>query len=241
MVVFCDEIDLSVSQALAFIHTQGVQKEGQTITFKTLVIKAPSLWKDWLFEDFAKISGATIIDGVTNTLAKLKLEQLGSVSKITTTKDQTICTGIRDISEHLKVLEDLNTDEAKIRIARLCTKTAILKLGANSESELSYLKGKALDARNAAYLALQGGIVNGGGITYTGIKLPNTIGGNILSKALEYPSRQIIENSGQTVNNRFLDIKDIFDPAIVVKNSIINAISVAGTVLTAKAIITQSK
>ncbi len=244
LVVFCDEIDLAVSQALAFIHTKGIEKEGQQILFKTLVIKAPTLWKDWIYEDFAKITGATIIDGVTNSLKNIQLHQLGSCEKVVSTKDTTHVLGIKNIKDHLKVLEEMNTDEGKIRIARLCTKTAILKLGANSESELSYLKGKALDARNASYLALQGGIVEGGGQVYK--KLSRSIstmkeggikagpGETILEKALSYPNDLIREN-GTT------DFKGVFDPATVVKNSIQNALSVASTVLTAKCVITLNK
>lgn len=243
MVIFCDEIDLAVSQALAMIHTQGVEKDGIQITFKTLVIKAPTLWKDWIYEDFAKITGATIFDGTVTQLKHLQLAHLGTCDKIITTKDQTIVLGTKDFSEHLKVLEDMNTNDAKIRIARLCTKTAILKLGANSESELSYLRGKALDARNASYLALQGGIVEGGGISYdrcsldlADIVIGESVGGKILRNALCYPKRQILENGNID------SIPDnIFDPAIVVKNSITNALSVAGTVLTAKAAITLPK
>lgn len=240
MVIFCDEIDVAVSQSLAMIHTQGVQRDGIQITFKTLVIKAPTLWKDWMYEDFSKITGATVIDGVTSQLKNLQLHHLGTCDKIVTTKDDTIVLGTKDITEHLNVLKDMNTNDAEIRIARLCTKTAILKLGANSESELSYLRGKALDARNAAYLALKGGIVEGGGIALLEVasqlkKIGDSIGTKILSESLRYPNEQIIKNAGE------MSFEGIYDPAIVVKNSITNALSVAGTVLTAKAAIILPK
>lgn len=242
-VIFCDEIDVIVSQALSQLH-QGYTREIDGIVrgvqLKTLVIKAPTLWKDWIYEDFSKITGATIIDGIIQKLERLQLHQLGTCDKIVTTKDQTIVLGTKDIKEHLEILKEMHTDESEIRIARLCTKTAILKLGANSESELSYFKGKALDARNASFLALQGGIVKGAGLSLFEIatmdgksSLPNTIGGKILTASLCYPYNQIIKNSA--VTNK--DLKNIFDPAIVVKNSITNALSVAGTVLTAKAAI----
>lgn len=238
MVIFCDELDLSVSQALAFIHLKGIEKEGQQITFKTLVIKAPTLWKDWIYEDFAKITGATIIDGVTHTLKGLQMYHLGSCEKIVSTKDQTIVLGIKDIKDHLKVLEEMNTNDAKLRISRLCTKTAILRLGANSESDLSHLKGKALDARNASYLALQGGVVSGAGLTYFAIA--DELDNKILREALCYPIRQIMEND-EGVTIQALRDANISDPAIVVKNSITNALSVASIVLTAKTVISLPK
>ena len=238
LVIFCDEIDIAISQALAFLH-QGLTPTGQqTTAFKTLVIKAPVLWKDWLFEDFAKITGAIVVDPAQGrTLKNFQYSWLGYCDKIITSKDETIVLGTRDISEHIKALEELNTDDARLRISRLKTKTAILRLGANSESELSYLKGKATDARNASYLALQGGVVRGGGIALSKIanKLPKTIGGKILSEALQYPNNQIIENGSGPIS------VDVLDPAIVVKNAFINALSVASTILTTKVGITLKK
>ncbi len=86
---------------------------------------------------------------------------------------------------------------------------------------------------NASYLALQDGVVAGGGIAlFNSIKsLPDTIGGEILKKALEYPLNQIEQNLG--VTGRTLSFgDDIVDPALVIKNAVRNAISIASTVLT---------
>lgn len=244
LVIFCDDIDMPVSQALAFLHN-GTTPDGQTITpFKTLVIKAPTLWKDWLFEDFAKITGATIIDPAQGkTLKSFQFNWLGCADKIITDKEQTIVLGTKNVDDHIKVLEELKTDEGKIRIARLKTKTAILKLGANSETELSYIRGKALDGRNASYLALNGGIVKGAGraLGLAADKLDiHTVGGKILNNAIRYPTAQILDNMG--INElKDLDIDLISDPAIVVKNAITNALSVASMILTTKVAITKAR
>ena len=242
MVIFCDEIDPTVSQALAFLHN-GIGPDGQPSgsAFKTLVIKAPVLWKDWLFEDFAKITGATIIDpSQGTTLKNFQFSWLGYADKVTTSKDETVVIGIRDISEHLARILDEKTEEGKLRASRLCTKTAILKLGANSESELSYIKGKALDARNSSYLALQGGVVKGGGqALYDAsnvLKESHGIGGKILNEALKKPNDLILKNS----DIQFIP-KDILDSAIVVKNAITNALSVASIVLTTASVITLKR
>lgn len=262
LVIFCDEIDPSVSSALAYLH-HGTTPQGTALdTFRILIIKAPTLWKDWLFEDFAKITGATIIDPSQGTSFKtLGMHHLGTCDKIVTTKDETVITGIHDISAHIKALQENNTDDSRLRLAWLQTKTAVLKLGANSESELSYKRLKAEDARNASYLALQGGVVAGGGIGLFNVfdSLPKTIGGNILRVAIQSPLKQIISNYGgldekssgtigKTLgfNAKTGEIVDmwqagILDPALVVKNSIRNAISVAGTVLTARIVVTEHK
>lgn len=238
LVIFCDEIDLSVSQALAYIHMQGVERDGGHLQIKTLVIKAPTLWKDWLFEDFSKITGATIINPVEGTTLKnFQHAFFGTCEQITSSKDETVVLGIRDISEHIQKLKDVNDDDSKLRLAWLQTKTAILKLGANSETELSYLRGKASDARNASYLALNHGVVPGGGIALLNAskKLPKTIGGKILGAALQAPYKKILENMELPAGTKFG--KDIIDPANVTKSAITNALSVVGSVLTTRLVI----
>ena len=240
LVIFCDQIEMNVSTALAQLHMgMATDNNGNPLPpFRTLVIKAPTLWKDWLFEDFALITKATIVDPEQGKLlANFQYSWLGYCDKIITSKEETVVLGTQDVSEHIKKLEELGTDDAQLRISRLKTKTAILKLGANSESELSYIRGKALDARNASYLALTGGVVPGAGISLVRCEInPDTIGGKILAKALQFPAAQILDNMEETT----LGV-NVQDPAVVVKNAITNALSVASTVLTTRKIITLKK
>lgn len=224
LVIYCDDIDMSVASSLAAAHLQGI--------FKTLIIKAPTLWKDWTFEDLAKITGATIVYEPTGKSFKnLTLDDLGTCDKIISTKDETRIIGIKDITEYLEHLEELalNDDQQKIRISRLNTKVAILKMGAQSDTELGYKTKKAKDAISASYLALKGGCVKGGGITLSNIA--DTIDNPILKIALRVPFEQI------TKDITFID-KNIIDPAIVIKNAISTAISIAGTVLTSRGSLT---
>ncbi len=182
LVIYAEDMDISVGNRLALTHLQG--------GFKTLVIKAPTLWRDWIIEDFAKMTGATIVDAKEGkTFKNLTMADLGTCEKLVTTKDETRVFGIKDISDHVARVKEVGTDEAKIRASWLQTKAAVLKLGANSESELSYKRLKADDARNAAYHALQDGVVAGGGIALFNASrvMPETIGGNILRRALEAP------------------------------------------------------
>ena len=132
-------------------------------------------------------------------------------------------------------------------------------MGSNSEVELSYLRLKAEDAVNAAKLALQDGVVIGGGVALLNVanSLPDTLGGKVLKEALKKPIKQIIENCGveynQLLENAFggsngfnaktgevVDMWEaqIIDPVVVTKNAVRNAISVAGTVLTAGVVLT---
>lgn len=195
LVIYAEDIDMGVASMLAATHLQG--------KFKTLLIKAPTLWKDLITEDFAKITGATIIDTKEGyNLRTVTMTQLGTCETIITTKDETRVIGIKDISEWLAFLEAEGSDESKMRLVWLQTKAAVLKLGASTETELSYVRLKAEDARNASYLALQEGIVVGGGIALLNAsrELPDTVGGRILRNALRAPLTQIIENSGWVVD-----------------------------------------
>lgn len=236
LVIFCDNIDVSVSEALAYaaMAPEGITVDGQKINFRTLVIKAPVLWKDWLFEDFAKITGATIVDPAQGTTLKnFQTKYFGTCERLITSKTETIVLGTQDITDYVTALAEVGTDDAKLRASRLKTKTAVIKLGANSDAELSHLRGKALDGRNSSYLAMQGGVVEGGGYALYAVseKLPDTIGGQILAKSLKYPINQIRENLGKKgAIKPFGD--DVIDASIVVKNSFINAVSVAASVLT---------
>lgn len=255
LVMFVDDIDPQVAAALAFTHQKAI--------FKTLIIKAPTLWKDWLFADFAAITGATIVEPASGvTFKNLSPEHLGTCEKLTATREDTIVVGIKDISQHVKNLEEQGTDDSKLRLSWLKTKAATLRIGANSESEMSYKLRKAEDARNASYLALQGGIVPGGGVALLNASnaMPDTIGGNILRKALKAPIFQIMKNAGvekdtfltsdygiskgfDSESRSIVDMweKGIVDPAQVVKNAVKNAISVAGTILTAETITVKQK
>jgi len=252
LVIFADDIDIGVASKLAYTHMTG--------GFKTLLIKAPTLWKDLITEDFAKVTGATVVSSANGvTFKTLRMDHLGTCEKLITSRDETRVIGIKDISEHIATLKEDKSDEAKLRLTWLQTKVATIKLGAHSESELSYKRLKAEDARNAAYQALQDGVVAGGGIALYNAReaLPDTIGGRILKKALMAPLGQIINNAGMEgidvkcggkmgFNAKSREIVDmweagILDPAKVVKNAIKNAISVAGTVLTASVVVTLPK
>lgn len=194
-VIFAEDIDASVVTALAYTHVQGI--------FKTLIIRPPMLWKDWLFEDFAAITGATIVEASTGvTLKDVTVEQLGTCEKLITTKEETTVIGIKDISAHIAKIKENADEQTPLRLSWLNTKAAVLKVGANSESDLSYRRLKAEDARNAVYLALQDGVVPGGGVALMNAAkdLPDTPGGNMLREVLKAPIQQIIENAGMIVD-----------------------------------------
>lgn len=228
MVIFFDEMEATVLQALAMTWLKGI--------FKVICLKAPTLWKDWIYEDFARMTGATIIGQDGATWKTPTLNYLGTCEKIVAYRHGTNVIGIKDLSEHIKTLEEASKKipDLAVRVAWLNSKSAIIKIGGRSEVEISHKRYKIEDAVNSAKMALQNGVVVGGGycLANAADNLPDTIGGQILKIALKAPLEQIKKNErGTMATEEELKAKDIWDAANIPKNAINAAISVAGTVL----------
>lgn len=253
LVIFTDDMDSSVASVLIEAHKSHV--------IDLLIIKAPVLWKNYVFEDFAKVTGATLVEDASGiTFKNLQLNHLGTCETIIVDKEETTVIGIADIADHLEELQKEQTTDSKLRLSWLTTKTAILKLGAKSETELSYLRLKAEDAIHSSRLALKGGIVAGGGVALRNAAkvLKNTIGGKILKEALNAPLTQIMTNAGadkpgftgfeamqnnigfNAANGKYEDMfeANIIDAALVVKGAIRNALGIASTLLTTSSVVT---
>lgn len=252
LVIFTDDMDSGVARAL--IELQKNEKR----SIDVLIIKAPTLWKTYVFEDFAKCVGATIIEDASGTSLgnKFRLDWLGTCATLVCDKEETTVIGIKDISDHIAELEKEGSTDAKLRLSWLTTKTAILKLGAKSETELSYLRLKAEDAIHSSRLALRYGIVPGGGIALKNsvLDLPENIGGKILKVALYAPVTRICANGGKEFGTFVLEndtdgidmvsgtVVNMFDVGIVDASSIVlgairNALGIASTLLTTSSVI----
>lgn len=240
LIIFTDDMDSDVARTLINNHV-GHKSEPEKYPFNILIIKAPTLWKQYVFEDFAKVTGSTIVEDSSGINFKnMKLEHLGTCDRITVDKEETTIVGGVDISDHVANLKKDDSTDSKLRLSWLQTKTAILKLGANNESELSYIRLKCRDAISASRLALRDGVVQGGGVALkdASLSLPDTVAGNMLKEALQAPIKQLCFNSGINVPDSFGD--EIIDAAAIIKNAVRNAISLASTVLTTGIVITIS-
>lgn len=254
LVIFTDDMDSNVARALI-----ELQKEPKR-SINILIIKAPTLWKGYVFEDFAACTGATIIEDASGTSLgnKFRLDWLGTCETIICDKEETTLIGIKDISLHVKQLEDEGSSDSRLRLSWLTTKTAILKLGAKSETELSYRRFKAEDAIFSSRAALKYGVVPGGGVALFNSALDITtgaksIGKEILEKALMRPYYQILENAGvsevdsrrfsqgyNAATGEFVDMFDagIVDAASIVLGAVRNSLGIAATLLTTSSVIT---
>jgi len=176
---------------------------------------------------------------------------------------------IKSFVEDLKAtLENAKTEDEKYaiekRIARLTGGFAVIEVGAATETELKEKMDRVDDAVRATKAAIAEGYVPGGGMAFLKIPIPIVKdevlmkGYNLLFYALETPVRQICENSGVDPNEtvktilqtdlgynaltgKFVNMVDagIIDATKALRCALINAVSVAGMVLTSECSITD--
>lgn len=155
-------------------------------------------------------------------------------------------------------------DNRKERVANLSGGVAVIYVGALSDIEQKEKRDRIDDAVCAVEAALEEGILPGGGVALYEYAKENLKGlsmasAQIMYKALTSPMRQILDNAGKDAqfimdgilpfNNEGYDVKGeqygdmiklgIIDPAKVTKNALLNAVSVATTIMSTNAIITN--
>tara|TARA_R110002020_G_scaffold27115_5_gene87331 strand:+ start:4161 stop:5705 length:1545 start_codon:yes stop_codon:yes gene_type:complete len=159
-----------------------------------------------------------------------------------------------------KQIEDQNNYSIKARLEKrlgnLKAKMAVIKVGANSEVELKEKQDRVEDAICATKAAIKEGIVPGGGIALLNASQHITyksLGEEVLLKAIKAPYNIILENAGiskyetPTVKGKGLDVvtgktvsmvkSGIIDPLLVTKSALVNAASVATTILSTDCVI----
>ena len=197
----------------------------------------------------------------------IKFDQLGECIKSVSTEESTILQIAETPEEILNIIKDLRhkitvTDNPNIvikyekRLARLTGKVAIVKVGANSEVELQEKKDRVEDAICATKAAIKEGIVPGGGISLLNATQNMSFDSPaemILSEAINAPFKVILSNAGiedyemplvtgegiNVVTGDMVNMikSGIIDPLLVTKSALINAASVATTILSTDCVI----
>jgi len=183
-------------------------------------VKAPGFGdrRKAMLEDMAILSGGQFIsEDLGIKLESVTPDQLGSVSRIVITKENTTLVGgkgdraaiegrLRQIKQQVETT-DSSYDKEKLleRQAKLSGGVAVVKVGAATETALKEKKARIEDALASTRAALEEGIVPGGGVALLlagkaldKLKLTGDekIGLNIIKKAIESPIRTIAENAG---------------------------------------------
>ncbi|MDO4340042.1 MAG: chaperonin GroEL [Eubacteriales bacterium] len=172
-------------------------------------------------EDICVFTGGTFItERLGYRLRDVKIDMLGKAEKVVISKNKTVMINgsgnASDIRKHLAGLRhsietesyDFKRERLQERLAKFTGRTARIRVGAPTETEMKEEKYRLESAVKAAKAALEKGIVPGGGTVYLKI-LPairayvdrlegdRKTGASIIAKTLEVPLRQIAGNNGQ--------------------------------------------
>lgn len=222
-----------------------------------------------MLEDLAAMLGAQVSSRGILELKDVKDEHMGYAKLVEISPNETVFYEGAGDKEDIKLrIKDLNIlletgnlhpwdqDNVRLRKAKLSQGVAIIKAGGKSELEMRERKDRIEDALCAAKVAVQEGILAGGGYTlYEIAKMlenssESSVARSIMIEALKAPIRQIIINSGKNPdivltkmpeglgydarNHKYVDLlkEGIIDPAKVTKSALENAVSIAGLLLT---------
>jgi chaperonin GroEL len=208
-----------------------------------------------------------IDENIGDDMDILSVDHLGRcIKSVSTEMDTIIQVGkssdevkelIKNIEKQIKETPNPNLKiRYEKRLARLLAKVAIVKVGANSEVELKEKKDRVEDAICATKAAIKEGIVPGGGIALLNASQnikPESIAEMVLLNAISAPYETILENAGiedyemPRVKGKGLDVvtgktvsmvkSGIIDPLLVTKSALMNAASVATTILSTDCVI----
>ncbi len=280
LLIISEDVEGEALAALVINRLQGV--------LKVCAVKAPGFGdrRKAMMQDIAALTGGQVItEDLGIKLETVELSQLGRAKKIVIGKENTTiiegagkkkditarCEQIRNQVE--KTTSSYDKEKLEERLAKLTGGVAVVKAGAPTETEMKERKDLLDDALHATKAATEEGVVAGGGIVFlraiaevekarTKARGDERLGFDIVAKALQAPTRQIVDNSGdqgevvvvqlmeKTGNigydagaGEFTDMfkAGIIDPAKVARTALQNAASVSGLMLTTNVLITDLK
>lgn len=279
LIIVAEDID---GEALATLVVNKIRG-----SLKVAAVKAPGFGdrRKEMLEDIAILTGATVVSEEKGyKLEDTELEFLGDADKVAIDKDNTtivngkgektaISARVNQIKAQIETTtSDYDREKLQERLAKLAGGVAVIYVGAASEIEMKEKKDRFDDALNATRAAIEEGIVPGGGVAFIraidalkGLKVENEdqeTGIAIITRALEEPLRQIVENAGMegsVVVQKVKEGKDDFgfnartevyenlyaagviDPTKVTRVALENAASIAGMLLTTECVLTEHK
>ena len=279
LLIIAEDVD---SQALATLVLNSLRG-----SLKICAVKAPGFGdrRKEMLQDIAILTGGVVIsEEVGLKLENATPEMLGTAEKVVIDKEKTtIVDGAGDkeaIAQRVatikaqieKTTSDYDREKLQERLAKLAGGVAVLHVGAPSEVEMKEKKDRVDDALCATRAAMAEGIVPGGGVAYIraiptleGLKGDNddeTVGIEIVKRAIEEPLRQIVANAGKEGAVVVQKVKDgegdfgynartdtyenfhkagVIDPTKVARVALENAASIAGMFLTTECVIADKK
>jgi len=279
LIIIAEDIDGEALATLVVNRLRG--------SLKVAAVKAPGFGdrRKEMLEDIAILTGGTVISEEKGyKLEDATLEMLGDAEKVTIDKENTTIVSGKGTKENINArvnqikvqiettTSDYDKEKLQERLAKLAGGVAVIYVGAASEMEMKEKKDRFEDALASTRAAMEEGIIPGGGVAFIraidyikdlkGDNEDQTTGIAIITRALEEPLRQIVENAGlegSVVVNKVKDGKDDFgfnartdiyenlikagviDPTKVARVALENAASIAGMLLTTECVLSEHK
>ena len=253
-------------------------------TLNVCAVKAPGFGdrRKAIMEDLAVLTdGKFITEDLGIKLENVTLDDLGTAKRVTVGKDETTLvegagksTAIKARIDQIRrqieeTTSDYDREKLQERLAKIAGGVAVINVGAATEVEMKEKKARVEDALHATRAAVEEGIVPGGGVAFLRIQKSldkvgtdgdETIGVDIVRKAIESPLRQLVENAAEegaivlqavkkgkqsygynVATGEYVDMiaAGIIDPAKVTRSALQNAASIAGLLLTTECMITD--
>jgi chaperonin GroEL len=252
---------------------------------KVAAVKAPGFGdrRKAMLEDIAVLTGGQLVsEDLGIKLETVTLNMLGRARRIRIDKETSTIVGgagekamiqsrIAQIKAQIEeTTSDYDKEKLQERLAKLAGGVAVIKVGGSSELEVKERKDRVDDALNATRAAVAEGVVPGGGVALLRAKKAVDLlssknadiqaGIKIVSRALESPLRQIVENAGvegsivvgklletsgshgfNAQTEEYVDMiaAGIIDPTKVVRVALQDAASIAAILITTEAMIAE--
>ncbi len=213
LLIVAEDVD---GEALSTLVVNAIRK-----TLKACAVKAPGFGdrRKAMLEDLAVLTGAQVVaPEVGLKLDQVGLEVLGTVRRVTVSKDTTVLVEgggsssavadrVRQIKGEIEASDsDWDKEKLQERLAKLAGGVAVIKVGAATEVELKERKHRIEDAVSATRAAVEEGIVPGGGtaLVHAATVLDGNLGHTgdeatgvgVVRRALDEPLRWIAQNAG---------------------------------------------
>jgi chaperonin GroEL len=215
LLIVAEDVEAEALAALVVNKLRGV--------LNVCAVKAPGFGdrRKAMMGDLATVTGGTFIsEDLGLKLENIELDQLGSAKRIVVDKDNTLIVegagSKKDINGRAdqirKQIEsttsDYDREKLQERLAKLTGGVAVVKAGANTETEMKERKDLIDDALHAVKASAEEGIVPGGGVAFlraieavenakSKAKGDEKFGFDIVAEALRSPARQIADNAGE--------------------------------------------
>src|SRR5919201_459150 len=278
LLIIAEEVEGEALATLVVNNIRGI--------LKTVAVKAPGFGdrRKAMLEDMAILTGGTVIsEELGLKLENATIKDLGRAKKVESAKENTtIIDGAgekKQIEGRVKQIRvqideatsDNDKEKLQERVAKLAGGVAVIKGGAATEVEMKEKKARVEDALHATRAAVEEGIVPGGGVALIraqkslekleGSNEDQQVGIRILSRSIEEPLRQIVDNAGEdaavslnrvkegkgalgynAATGEFGDMLEagILDPTKVTRLALQNAASVSGLLLTTEVMIAEA-